>query len=287
MAVARRRVNMGLLGTIVFTACGSHSVDEPVGRLQAGVTTASTLAGYVHSIDRSRFRIGQGTTLEVNAPTLRRWRGSLGTFAVDPTNGWSMGDLNADAPRGPYILDDTAQGTHVKAYFVAAGLPIDQVAWVGATYNVEGGGAVSDPASGIAHLESINSILRRSINGIKIIESVAWAKMTTAGDVDAEYVFWPPIDMSVVNAATAFAATIGDAAAHTAFISRLPGVVQRDDGVVIHHTSPVVHAAATAYVAYDVVLGTTPTTERHFDVTGLEFRLPQEMTKSSGMTKRN
>jgi hypothetical protein len=208
---------------------------------------------------------------------LRVWHGSLGSFVVDPTNNAAHAGLAAASPTGPYILDEATHAARVKAYFVGAGLPADQIGEVQATYQ-SGlmGGSMTTPG-GTPVVESINSILRRRVSGILIVESEAWAKMTTAGDVDMEYVFWPPIDMAVVNQAVALAGHMADASAHAAYVAKLPGTVRNDVGVVIHHTDAGIHASPTAYVAYDAVIGTDPhAAARHFDGNGQEFRLPQE-----------
>jgi hypothetical protein len=191
-----------------------------------------------------------------------------------------MGILDAGAPTGPYILDEAIQGERVKEYFIKAGIPADQIRDVRATYEVVGGGPMNEvPQSTGLQLRNINSILTRSVKGIPVVESVAWAKMTTSGDVDMECVFWPPIEMKIVDRAVAFAQQMADPAAHAAYLSRLSGPVYKEGGIVIHHTDPSVHAAPTAYVSYDVTLTQEgPAAMRHFDENGREFRLPQEQS---------
>jgi hypothetical protein len=137
--------------------------------------------------------------------------------------------------------------------------------------------SVASPSSGSGmQLESITSGLTRVVHGIHIVESFAWAKMRTSGDVDMEAVFWPPVDMAIVNAATSFAANLADPGVHRAFLAKLPGPVQRDLGVVIHHTNYSIHSMPVAEVAYDVLLDDHASTVRHFDGSGAEFRLAHE-----------
>ncbi len=251
------RMVVRILGVTAACVC---SVAAP----QSGTSQSSAPArGYVHDLSRSRFKIGQNISLELDSPQLRRWRGSLGAWAIDPTNNWSMGLLDAAAPTGPYILDEAAHGARVKAYFIDAGLPADQIRDVRATFHGFGGGAVSGTSV--------------AVNGVPVIESVAWAKMTTSGDVDMECVFWPPIDAAVVERAVAFQRAMAHPAARAAYLAKLPGQVYRDGGVVIHHTDASIHAAPTAYVSYDVTLAPQGhAAMRHFDESGTEFRLPQE-----------
>lgn len=259
-------------------ACGSQTAPEggPAPTAQPTTVVPQSMPGYAHSLARSRFKIGQGPSLEVNTPTLQRWRGTLGSIAFDPTNSWSMAILNADAPAGPYILDETTHNDRVKAYFLAAGIPLDQIGSVQTTYqaHVTGTrGANSGP-----QLDSITSILRRVVHGIPVPESVAWAKMTTDGNVDAECVFWPPIDSSTLQNAVNLAAKVADQGGHAALVARLPPIV-REIGVVIHHTDPSMHSTPTAYAAFDAVVGSVQVeAPRHFDSNGTEFRLPHELS---------
>ena len=92
------------------------------------------VAGYVHSVGASRFKIGQNTVLETNSPQIKRWRGSLGAFSVDPANGAAMGQLDATSPKGPYLLDEASHGAAVKEYFVGAGIPAGQIGEIQTTY---------------------------------------------------------------------------------------------------------------------------------------------------------
>jgi hypothetical protein len=233
-------------------------------------------------------RIGTGVTVELSTAKLVRWRGSLGAFALDPNSGWAMGIVDAATPHGPYIIDEPTHRAAVKAYFINAGLPADQIGAVVADYAVRGGGSTSDSTTSTpTQLYGINSVLTRVVNGIRVVESYAWARMTTAGGVDIESVFWPPIDMSVLNAAAAMQTALSDSNAHAAFLSQLPGTVHRDAGVVIHHTSSAISSPPVAYVAYDVVLDASPSANvRHFDASGVEFRLPQETLSLPSTTRR-
>ena len=174
-------------------------------------------------------------------------------------------------------MDVAAHNQMVQEYFVGAGLPADQIAGVQTMYFGSATGAVGTSAQPV--LESINSILMRSVNGVPVVESIAWAKLTTTGEAVMEHVFWPPIDPSVVAQAASFTASLADSSQHAAFLARLPGTVYKERGVVIHHTDPSVHAAPVAYVAFDAQIDPQGSAAmRHFDMNGVEFRLPQEQT---------
>jgi hypothetical protein len=260
--------------------CGcTRDAPRSAGESAQSLTTSTNVPvpGYTHDLSRSRFRIGQAPALEVNLPTMQRWRGSFGAFAVDPTNNAVNAIPNADSPTGPYLLDAPIHNQMVKDYFISAGLPADQVADVETFYLASGSGSGDSSTQPTLVLSSINSILRRAILGVRVIESIAWAKLTTRGDVDWESVFWPPIDAAVASGAAAFAASLADPAQHAAFLAKLPSKIYKEGGVVIHHTDPSIHAAPRAYVSFDAQTETQLSAAmRHFDMNGVEFRLPQE-----------
>jgi len=284
---SRRDVRFLVAGLVLLGGCAKDAPKSvSVSEHLLASSTAMPIAGYIHSLSQSRFRIGQPTTLEVNLPTLKRWHGSFGAFAIDPTNNAANAIPDADSPTRPYLLDVPTHNQMVKDYFIGAGLPANQVADVQTMYFGSGSGSVGAPPPPPV-LESISSLLTRAINGVPVVESVAWAKFTTTGDVDMESVFWPPIDAAVASSAAAFAATLADTAQHAAFLAKLPSTIYKERGVVIHHTDPSIHAAPTAYVSFDAQ--TEPQLSaamRHFDVNGVEFRLPQEQAAPVSYTPR-
>jgi hypothetical protein len=279
-------------GTIAASSAGCNVVAEPEAFSRVAQADSMGVPGYVHELSRSRLRIGQGTTIETSVP-IYRWRGTLGAFAKDPSNGFVFASIDATTAHGEYILDESSHASRVRSYFVSAGLPADQIGELQATYTaapVIGPTDMSTPPP--AQLESINTILRRRISGVLVVESEAWAKMTTSGDVDMEYVFWPPISAAIVAQAVAFARSVGDPANHSDFLRQLPGTVANEVGVVIHHTDVSIHATPTAFVSFDAVMdsgarqGARPSA-RHFDSGGKEFRLPQEMPPAPSSISRS
>jgi hypothetical protein len=174
----------------------------------------------------------------------------------------------------------------VRDYFVSAGLPVDQVGDVLTSYVSGGGGAMGPTTASTNLLIRLISTVSRKVSGIPVMDSWAAASMRTAGDVDWESVYWPPIDSTTVASAGAFAARMADPASHATFVSRLPNTVRQERGVVIHMTRPG-HSAPVAYVAFDVFLGPFEDSgERHFDVNGNEFKLPEETPKYAPVQRR-
>ena len=213
--------------------------------------------------------------LETSGPIWRRWRGTLGAFAVDVTNGHSAGVSNASSPRGPYLLDAAAQGAAVRVYFMSAGIPQSQIGRINTGYVVQRAGpvGVTTPSKTV----KLMTTLTRVVNGITVVDSQASAVMTTNGATDWESVFWPPLDGDMVASAMAFAQRLRDPAMHAAFLAQLPGPVVHETGVVIRHSDGSVHATPVAFASFDATVDSFKgAIDRHFDVNGVEFKLPQE-----------
>jgi hypothetical protein len=260
----------------IATLTSTH--DVPMVANVGSASVPQFVTGYVHSLAVSKFRIGDAPSLELNTSAIQRWRGSLGAFAVFP-NGFAQGVLDATTTRGPYILDTDTHNMMVRNYFLNAGVPSDQVASALTSYVSGGGGAMGPSNSSASPLQRLITTISRTINGIPVMDSWAAASMRLTGDVDWESVFWPPVSKAVAEAATALATSLADSSTHAKFIAALPDVVREERGVVIHHTRLESSSAApTAYVSFDVFLGSDLTRgERHFDANGVEFKLPQEV----------
>ena len=69
-----------ILGAVLVGGCAKIGAQSSLTgeRRLATVTAGAPIPGYTHSLSRSRFPIGQAPMLEVNMPTLQRWRGVFG-----------------------------------------------------------------------------------------------------------------------------------------------------------------------------------------------------------------
>jgi hypothetical protein len=148
--------------------------------------------------------------------------------------------MNAGAPETslPDWSDDpTALGAHVTAYFASFGVSACQV-----------GGA---PANGGSLGRTI--LLVRSVDGINVGESVAYARLNSQDQSTSEGFYWPTIPADVVASARAFHAKLADPAELAAYKAKLPADAQGDGVVNLHHTSSSSTSPFAAAATYDVV----------------------------------
>ena len=70
---------------------------------------------------------------------------------------------------------------------------------------VEGGlsgmGNETEPHPTSVSTRGYQSVLERQIDGIRIVDSIAWARMNDHGQVVAEWVYWPAIPSNVIQEA--------------------------------------------------------------------------------------
>jgi hypothetical protein len=247
----------------------------------------SSIPGFSQTSSTSKFQTGSGLTTVVDS-AYSRTSGSNGVFAVRLTNGSAHGILNAGVAFTPYAGGRSAHEALVNAYFAGAGLPTDQVGPIQSGTTGWGSGAAGSPE--VPSKYAYTSVISRSLSGIRVAESHAWARLDSSGGVVAEGIYWPTLDASVVADALALAATLANPTTSVGYIASLPipASVASTGSVVIHHTSEFVDAPVQAVACYDV-WNASPAGSgwtRHFDKTGTEVRLPQESRSSVSSTKK-
>jgi hypothetical protein len=264
--------------------CSTAPSEEPSNvPARAAIRTAETLSaamipGFAQSMSTSKFQTGGAVTTSVSVG-MTRWVGSNGVFAVDSANGSASGVMNGGVPFTPYAGGRVAHEALVRAYFLGAGLPADQVGQVRTNTNARGDGVPGSPE--VPTKFSYSSIVTRSVSGILVGESHAWARLDVNGNVVAEGVYWPALDASAVSDAVLISQTISGSggAAYFAILPVAPAL-SGTGSVVIHHSSAFVETTAFQdFGCYDVWIATEGGSGymRHFDKNGLEVRLPQEL----------
>ena len=150
----------------------------------------------------------------------------------------------------------------VRAYLVAAGVPAAEVSGTHVTTTMVGGGPVSDgvqpsrptPLWYTTHLE-------RSLGGIPVEGSYAFAALDSAGHVITEGVYWPAISASVVHKARALKQRLASANEKDTFLAdvqaKRPDVGNAVGTVKIVHTSSGYHGEFEANAVYSVVARST------------------------------
>lgn len=223
--------------------------------LQAGSVSSSgdaAAAGFQHSLHLSRFAPG-ASAAQKDEFGMHKIVGDQGVFATRASGMvTAISNATADVRRRTPISDNPSHNTAVQQYFLAAGLPSDQIA------SVQDFEVVSAPASSPKNAAATRtvqfrySMIKRQIQGIPVPDSFAWARMNDDGSVVEEKVYWPSIPQSVVLKAVAFSSHLADKANLTAFESALPA--HKDTrGLAIHHSPGEWDGPFTADAYYDVI----------------------------------
>jgi hypothetical protein len=237
-------------------ACGS-SDDSRQAASALGCEQGEALQGGTYDVAKSRFAWGSVPVQEQD-PTFMRWVGVDGVVAIN-ANGAELGILNAGAPEAnlpDFSNDVAASQTHVGDYFASMSVQACQTS--SSDVDAGSGGRV------IA--------LARSIDGIPVAESNAFARFNDANQTTSEGFYWPTIPAETVDAAEALSVRDADPAGLASYQALLPAEAQGTGRVVIHHTSSSSTAAFRSAATYDVQesggsLGAGPTVS--FDVQGV------------------
>jgi hypothetical protein len=252
----------------------SHSLSTASG------APPSTIAGYAHTLNKSKFKIGSAPSDQSDSGFLKVV-GSDGVFAIDAINHSAAGVANGGAPTGTFTLSASAHEARVLSYFTTAGIPSDQIGGVHSTVSASGGGQSNDPTAGTTATSIRHtSIVERTIQGIPVVESHAWARFDDNDDVVAEDVYWPELPTAALVQAQAIAGYLQDSNRMADYLAKLPVEATAGQGrVVIRHSSMAEHGAFAAYGCYDVFMKGGEREIgfiRHFGADGAELRLPQE-----------
>ena len=259
---------LAVLGLVSAMAC-SETPEEPASHTTQTAAT-SEMEEYRHAFSHSQFAVGPATEQKFEFG-MEKVVGSWGVFATTQKTGKVLALPNADAPsrlRPALTNDAETHNAAVRKYFVAAGLPENQIESVTAHTKSSAIG-IGDDEPTAWQFQSFTSTISRQYQGVPVVDSHAWAQFNDHSEVVTESVYWPEIPQSVLTAASGFQKQLVDAAAKASFFSKVP-----DGGrLVIHHTSGNWQGAFKASVSYDVgSFGKTT----HFDALGDAFSLPEE-----------
>ncbi len=298
----RRSIGMGkamihnplflvILVTCIISGCAKKVPQAPpAGDIQAD---SGGVAGYQHGFKRSKFIVGADSR-ETSEFGFIKVVGSEGTFAIDAANGAVIAIANArsaEQQKGVwYTLGANKHNQQVLDYFVAAGIPQDQIGGVHATTSLYASGGADDSSSRQPKIAGWQSVLQRVINDVPVVDSLAWARLNDQGRVLAEWVYWPPISARAIEDARQLRASLSRQSERAALLSRLPRDLPPGK-VVIRHSSASSGGPFEVFASYDVVERRTLETAsapdavgmvlpalivRHFGVDGTERKLAQE-----------
>jgi len=295
------------IAVLVSVMCAGPAVAQsPSQGLIA--TDKGGASGYQHSLDRSRFVTGttEAKLLHVEEYGFAKVVGPDGVFATNLRNGLvvavqsggsdkgSNGNA-ADAKATGYVRDPDRHNQQVIEYFLAAGVPKDQIGGVHATTYLSSSGSARETRPAPPKIDGYASVIERKVEKYPVVDSVAWARMNGQRKVVSEWVYWPAIPAKALADARRLEELAGSSG-DTEFLARLPAGLPSGK-VVIRHSSATAEGPFEVFASYDVLeRKTSPATAegkalgrytpsittvvsvvvRHFDVDGVERRLPQE-----------
>lgn len=295
LGVAMKRYPSLVWAAIILSSGCAHRVASkaPVSGVIEAPSGGSV--GYQHGVDRSRFIVGANRRT-VSEYGFAKVVGSEGAFAVDVKNGAVIALPNASSPeqRKPVWYTGSADehNRQVFAYFVACGIPKEQIASVSATtfLSASNGEASADGRS--PKIAGWQSILQRRVGEIEVVDSVVWARMNDQGRVLSEWVFWPALPSNAITEAGQLRSKLAAESERATFLASLPSGLPSGK-VVIRHSSAVSSEPFEAFASYDVLqpLDVSSASQgesaapgisvvRHFDINGKERKLAEETAKA-------
>jgi hypothetical protein len=230
----------------------------------------------------------------VNAAGWSKQVGSEGAFATSLHNGVVLALPNAHAQLGrksEYVTDPDKHNDEVLKYFVAAGIPRDQVAGVHAMTLLSSTGRRGEARASAPKIDGYISVLERRIGDYKVPDSVAWAQMDKEGNIISEGVYWPAIPSSALGDAKHIKEMLATKADKARLLAHVPAELAQGEVVIRHSSAAMQQGPFEVLATYDVMeRRTSPEVAsvstggaqqgsvimRHFDSEGVERRLPQE-----------
>jgi hypothetical protein len=270
------------IAAVLATICTGSTFAQAAGGITA--SDQGGASGYQHSIERSRFVTGSSVNQlrPIEEFGFSKVLGPNGVFATNLRNGLVIASQNdgmdksetlprPEEARAEHLRYPDKHNAMVMEYFIAAGIPRDQVGGIHANTYLSGGGA-SDDAALARKVDGYASVLQRVVGDkFPVVDSVAWARLDNDGKSISEWVYWPAIPARVIaDARLLEGLTAGDRRAE--YLARLPAGLPPGI-VVIRHSSATDEGPFEALATYDVVDNRSV---RHFDVEGAERRLPSE-----------
>jgi hypothetical protein len=252
-----------LIAGLLASCTGSDPGKEKIGNS----TQLDAAPGWKHHLAQSKFHLGQWVTDDDTLPLLLRHVGTHGVFVEYPRTGAAMGSSNADSPAVavPDLLDAAALRSKTLAYFVASGMPQDQLASSG--ISLQGGGS-----SGVTTTRTYVASAQRVLDGDFMTDSLAFAEFNTDGETKLEGVFWPEVPGQAIADARVLRAVKDDPAFLAKVDAAVPGAGSHPGAVRIHHS--LYFAEELRFLAtYDVNLAQGGAI-LHFDLDGNEVPVP-------------
>lgn len=248
----------------------------PAADVASPLLKGDVVPGFQHTAARSRFAIGAAPAMRSELG-LEKLVGTDGVISTRPRTGLVVAMPNADSPsrrKGP-LQGAEPHNAAVRSYFVGAGLPEDQIFGVEIYATMSAAGRGDDVDTSRGQLDHYYSVISRQVNGVRVLDSFAWARMSADGEVVSESVYWPALSKRVVAQAVALREILADESTKQALIAKLPQAVEApaEGHLFIRHTPGEWDGSFAAAASYDVGQNNRIL---HIRADGAEFQLPHE-----------
>jgi hypothetical protein len=231
-------------------------------------------------LEQSRFDLGPNVRREIDGP-YERMIGERGVFLVDRVTGATLAVPNAPLavpkpplPPGtterteplppinyPQPLSEKAEehSAAVREYLLGVGIPDAEVAGMHVTTTMAGGGPVNQ---GVQPSRSVllwyTTHLERSLGGVPVEGSYAFAALDRERRAISEGVYWPAIPARVVARAQALKEALTSSTTRAEFLTRVrraqPEIGDAEGTVTILHTSAGYHGEFQVEAVYTVIV---------------------------------
>ena len=283
--------NQTWIAILLTGICAASDTQPKAGIIESD---AGGAVGYQHGLKQSRFVTGKESQT-VDAAGWSKQVGAEGAFATSLHNGVVLALPNAHAQLGrksECVTDPDKHNDEVLRYFVAAGIPRDQIAGVHAMTLLSSTGRRGEARASAPKIDGYISVLERKIVDYNVPDSVAWAQMDKGGNIISEGVYWPAIPSSAVRDAKHMKDMLATNADKAKLLAHVPAGLAPGEVVIRHSSAAMQQGSFEVLATYDVMeQRTSPEAVasasargtrqgsvimRHFDSDGVERRLPQE-----------
>lgn len=285
----RTQISYSAIVMLLIQGCSNDASTDSSESQVAGPADPRAMAGvlYQHTIEQSRFKVGDQVRHEVEGP-YDRLVGSRGVFFRDTVTNAVLAVPNATPTELlPQPLTESAeQHSKVAAgYLLGAGIPAKEVSGSHVTTTMSGGAERGTPPSDKDRLLWYTTHLERTLGGIPVESSFAYAAFDSNGEVIEEGVHWPAIPAAVLADALALKQQLSTPERRAGFLAAVEasqavaGAASAGE-VKIVHSPPTYHGRFEARAVYTVVVPDKDTRMAHvlrFDGAGNRVQLAYEL----------
>lgn len=243
-----------LLGLLFVAGCSEAAPELQSVEGASAPTSASTHTGF--SVELSDLGVDLGPPEAVKPGLLDVQIGTRAAFSVNRRNGAkflvpsSAGE--AEANERPFIGSGEEHNQVARDFFLAHGLPSEQIGTVTALASGTYVASEDNPRGTLVRTAYCSAVLR-VIDGVEIGDSLAVVRFDGDRNLVSLTVHWPELPKATIEEAKAF---------------EMPAPLPGAGRVIVHHTRAEEDEPLRTWVSYDVAQGNNL---RSYDRNGIEI----------------